>query len=1090
MSARWPYLLIAPLLAAALLGLGGWTLTHVDEARAQPSLPQIPPLSSADPRWLALVLMPSLEANQTEPLAVQPPTLSYHATDRFIAGRTAFPDPVAITITHDAQTVATLFVTPIPDESGFFYLAEVGLYRGYSDETLPRPGSVLWAAQNGAAISLTVPAFTALAYPETEAITGEAPAGAVLTAYLYPFNAPGVVITRSATANNLGLYQMSGSPTDVRPRDSGYVRYTLDQARNVYVRFAAPFLRAQVGGYQVSGLAAPLSWVSVTVTSLSGQPAQIFEWQATRLGEFSGNVAFCPSQFCDRLQSGQTLTATSEGQVFALALPPLTAQVDRAAGQLYGEAPSGARVEIAQRSGPLPEFFQPPDLRDLNTWFPVPEPALAVSATVGGAYSMTLPIQAADYGAAFVTTMEGHQAYARYAVPYFRVHLSEGWASNSIRGQVNEPATPLTLTIQGPSGFLKAIRQATTNSSGYFSDPLPYPYEPTNLTVEAGDVLTVTTAQGVAAVLPVPLVTVQADVDSQQITGQAPPNALVTLRLNASDVLPVGTPAQDGYIFTTTASAAGTFTLDLSAFGRFGFSATGEARYTSPEGYDFIRAFRTRQYCLPRLDRVYVGGDILMGVWFGDKLRCATFALRLRSASGDLKFERTGLASDSFYLTLEQAGQRVQILPGDRLELESGGQSQDFTVPPLSISLDLTNQRIYGRTTPGVQLKLTPGAYLPDDSRWTLKSYSAVTVTADSSGAYTLTNPLKPGSGAEVEYPGYPTFVAHNAAPALRAYLYQPRVEGVIAPFTPYTLTRTSNPPGITETVAGTSAPGGFLFGGKLGEVNWALFPGAELRLDWPTDLRQLTVPRLTAQLDRATRTVSGLAPPNTRLAIELDGHVQVVTSTAVGGYAVTFAPSRWPSSDSGWVLSVDARGDQTLLEYSAPRWEVTLDTPCATGQATTPNAPFTATLRAGDGTLKGEVSVVSDFQPQFRACFTAPISTGDQLVMTGPEARPVLTVTVPRLTATHDFGRRVITGQAPPGPLAVYLPAQSEYGFPSPARWITVTPDGRYGADVSDLKLPPGASGQVEVSDEAGNLTRRLFVIVGYPIYLPLVAR
>lgn len=133
---------------------------------------------------------------------------------------------------------------------------------------------------------------------------------------------------------------------------------------------------------------------------------------------------------------------------------------------------------------------------------------------------------------------------------------------------------------------------------------------------------------------------------------------------------------------------------------------------------------------------------------------------------------------------------------------------------------------------------------------------------------------------------------------------------------------------------------------------------------------------------------------------------------------------------------------------------------------------------------------MVSDFWPKFLACFAAPISTGDQLVMTGPEGTPVLTATVPLLTAAHDFGRRILTGQAPPGPLAVYLPAQNEYGFASPARWITVAPNGRYGADVSDLNLPLNTVGRVEVSDEAGNVTRRMFLIVGYQTYLPLVAR
>jgi hypothetical protein len=115
-----------------------------------------------------------------------------------------------------------------------------------------------------------------------------------------------------------------------------------------------------------------------------------------------------------------------------------------------------------------------------------------VTATVTGQYTATLALTRPNYGAAIATAPDGNQTYARFAVPYLAVRMGSSYygMSQQVAGQVNDFSTPITIAIQGPSGYFKDVRSVTVASDGYFAD------SSYSLVLDTGDVITVATAQG------------------------------------------------------------------------------------------------------------------------------------------------------------------------------------------------------------------------------------------------------------------------------------------------------------------------------------------------------------------------------------------------------------------------------------------------------------------------------------------------------------------------------------------------------------------------------------------------------------------
>jgi hypothetical protein len=175
----------------------------------------------------------------------------------------------------------------------------------------------------------------------------------------------------------------------------------------------------------------------------------------------------------------------------------------------------------------------------------------------------------------------------------------------------------------------------------------------------------------------------------------------------------------------------------------------------------------------------------------------------------------------------------------------------------------------------------------------------------------------------------------------------------------------------------------------------------------------------------------------------------------------------------------------QTWLNFITPQWEVTLDDQCLEGTAATPGVPITITLKPRDGSPPVYAQTSSYFENGgFFVCLDRPVQSGD--ILTRQEPTSIYSLTVPVLTARHDYARQVLTGQAPPGaPLLVYLPDN-----PSLPRHTWSDANGRYGLDTNGANLQLRRTGYIFYTDPDNNTIRKEFTIEGFRFWLPWLGR
>lgn len=1008
-----------------------------------------PPLTkdTVDPHWLALV----------EASAAITPSLNVDLTTSAVAGRVPLGSPVTLRLTRGNVLVFNQTVTPFPDSQGFFYVGGLG-FPSFT------AGDILTVTQASTVMTLTLPSLSALAYPESDVVSGTAPINAALAVDVYPSDAPENAQTQMVTATVTGEYQAA---FPLRPRDSGYVHYAPQPERQAYVRWVAPFLRVQAGGWPISGYAAPWSGVAVTVyddggTQLTGLYASV-----------NGDGSFAIDNYCyykrppcpPILRSGYTIVAEAAGQTFSTTVAALTAVADPVAGQITGEAPFNAPVDITVYVGPLSDKLETLAAQ------------MTVTATATGHYTASLPLSRAAYGTAAVTDAGGHETYARFAAPVLGVRLVNEemtfWNAAMLWGQVNDTQAPITVSIQGSSGYLKDLRLLTTGPDGYFVDGwVSWAHDPPNFPkLEAGDVLTVTTPRGSAMQLTVPLVTAEANTLSGTVMGNAPPNAPLIVTL--SDAW-----SEHWYAQAVTATALGTYTVDFSGQGGFTGYATGEVSLVTAEGHTVTRNFKATSHCAPRFYPVQVGGNAL---GFDITDNCPGLTLRLSDAGGETKYETLVAAyGKGFYEALVDAnGRPVPILPGDQVEVTSANApTYTLAIPSLTVQLDVAANTITGHAPPGEVVQFWGG------------QTSSLTTTATAQGVYTitLTEPytLTPGISVPVLIRNG-LFFATERVPVVYTWLGRNDVFGALSPLTPYTLTHSSG-----FSVSGYAASAGEW----QSPLNVNLRPGDEITVTTAAQSISMTIPMLTARFYASPATVIGTAPPNATVRVDLEDYYgriyggQVVTTTATGAYTAIF-----PSITEFFPLYMivtyaNAQGHQTVLIAHRAHWQATLESQCVRGVAPLGETTITIGHQTLDGATNAQTGY-ADSSGNFIVCFSHPIRAGSLLTLT-TITNDVMTFTVPEVTTHHDFGAQTLTGQVVPDThiTVAFQIGQSWNGPIYTFRQTQANASGQYGLDTHGLGLTPGQAGYVVVTDALGSTVRRDFTVTGYLTYLPMIAR
>ena len=1004
-----------------------------------------------------------------------------------VAGRVPAPLPVVITLTRDSVAVQTLIVTPFADGGEYWYASGWEYPYFYY---VPVPGDVLLVRQGAETISLTVPSLTARLSAPRDVLTGTAPAGASLSAWLFPFDDPAAWYTATSSAGASGAYTLTWAAfPDLRPRDRGYLRYALDADRSVYRGFIAPFLRVRAGGLQVDGLVMPRQDVNASEGGY---------WWGTfsdALGRFSMDSNHIYSYYGYPLRPpplapGDRFSLFVEGQIVSTTVQSLTAHA--AATGVYGTAPPGAQVEVLRFAGPLEG--------EQSTWDGAPLQRLTVTVDASGAYSLPMSLHAGDYGYVLLDNPDGHQTFDWFVLPYARFRL--GWHSSkyaAVSGQVDVSA-PLTVSVRGSGDYLKTYYNLEVFDNGAFPDRdssgrgygWPGEGEPgVGFALESGDRVTLTQqGQGVLLVAGMPSLTLQMDEAGSALYGEAPAGARLTLSryTDAYDYPPP--PATSAVV---TASLTGTYRLPLSVLGTAGHRNYFGARWESPAGYAVERLLHPERDTVsdcPSEGRVEVGGNTVS--WYAYRAYCSgTMEIRLLDADGTLKAETSASAFSKMAQFTDAEKRPVPILGGDTLEFELGGEIVRWEVPPLSARLDSDSPQVTGSGVPGDPLAVR--VYFPD-------SFWSAVVTPTASGAFTLPLPLTPTAGTRLQVwyaPfGGPKFLVRDALPAWEVNLSDSQVVGILPPLTPYTL---------TLRPAGTHTPSllNAVYAGSEGDIGVSFLTpfvsGDVLTLTLPSGEDVLEIPTLNAWLDARTAEVRGQAPPGASLRIflgEKNRHgwsyfvpeMQETTADSEGRYRVVFPELAGAESLSGWLYYRETAVGSIRLDFVPPHWEVSLGGSRVGGTAPSLGGRGAFRWEGVSGGVFTATLNPSALDGHFFAYLPEAVQAGDRLMFTDTQGT-VLSFTVPQVRVEHDYARQVATGEAPPHDF-VEIVFVDGYGSLDVSRNARTDASGHFGVDTSDLRLRPGGYAYLLVTDRQGNIVRLGFHITGYRTWFPVVVR
>ena len=746
---------------------------------------------------------------------------------------------------------------------------------------------------------------------------------------------------------------------------------------------------------------------------------------------------------------------------------------------MVGQAQPGQVVQIYVKTGPVDQAGY--------LWFDQIRVQGVVTASTFGDFNLDLPLQTADFGFAFVTTPKGHQTFAHFVVPSLNVKL--GRVVNDypgdliLSGQVNVSAEEVIVSVIGPSGYLKDRFRLMAYTNGYLEDLDPFAH--TGLTLESGDELQLQTSTGSTIInLRLPTLTAVGDAVNDTISGMAPPGTRITVEAISGYDDPLFPYTISGYppypSVVVTATAQGTYLADFSDIVNLLSETQVSAKMVTADGHRIQRIAFVQGDCPRTINRVQVGSNYLV------LSACPEFTLIVRDLYGQLRYEQQFHNGD-FWLNgiflYDQQGNPVLLQPGDSIAIIGRGGTSQVVVPPLDVHLTSGTNLVDGHAPPGSRLTF---------SFWGIYFYTSFTATTSQQGSFQVSVPgvaqFDPGSHVTVsivedELEAYSIGVLKG----LDAQLYG-GIRGWLDPFEPFILTWTETQSG-TRTVYTSTADG-------QGDINLSfeymisqhVLPGDNLHIASPKTTIDPIVPALIAQVNPVSAGVSGTAPPGARLRVEMDNvdgysYFEEVIATSTGAYSATYPQFAGEPGLRGEVVLLDVSGSQVRLTYGLPDWQVVLGDTCVSVFAYTVGLPASLTRHpTGGGAPESQPVENYYWYGLFTVCFSEPINTGDELVLTGPLG--TMRFTVPLFNAKYDGFIKAIKGIAPPN---LDLTVNLLTPFGPIHRHTQSGGDGRYGIDVSDLVLIPRSSGSIEYIDAQGN-SLKIYFHQGLHTFMPLM--
>ena len=826
----------------------------------------------------------------------------------------------------------------------------------------------------------------------------------------------------STAADGYFEWELTGDFT-AKPGDYGQVRYTNPAGHLFWIGCHPPTVYVRAGTVEVRGHAGRGVPVTITLYRDGAAIAAKTVQSELEIGGFSADMG-------QKIEPRDWVRVSAPGQSsVSVYVVRLTCTIDSKGERIWGSAPAGSRLRI--------------EIEGWGTTF--------VNTNEQGIYLLDLHqagnvIQPGRWIEVYYSDAAEHKVYLRQIVPQITVDSY----SSVVWGYVS-PAGHLTIRHKR-AGTVLGSREMDTNADGYF-----WTYSVnSSSSFLPGDEIEVARAAGTPIVIPIVDLRVYVNLFGQRITGTAPPNTYIELNLQKSGC---------GYNnMRTTSASDGTYTFDFM----------GKCSLV-PQDYGWVLAWnqddnRVTTY----LHAPYMNIMPARGRVEGYVGTVAPYTVTLRH-EGSVTASITGTASGSGWFSQSVAN---LISEGDTVELIAPLVWETVTVPQMTARADADLDVISGKgpsnglirlqfysSQQGRQIDMQTNAGASGDYQFDLSGQHDL--VAGNSG--TVWHDL--ASGHRVS--------AYWSVTRLEVWVHGTSVRGGGAPGKS-TVTVTLWRGGVAHATAQTTA---YEYGNWYATLPAVIQPGDEVEaaMQDGTTVR-VTVVDVTATIDWVARRVSGTAPQNANLGVELNENLlgrwlnKVLQTAANGAYSADF------SADIAAIYSAYAyaryttpSGHQIYAQAHTPNVDVRMGTGGISGYL---EPLATATIRARRaGTELFVRPVQADSAGYFSVSAPVALVSGDEITL-AQTGKPDRTFTLVSLTGRINVANDTVTGTGPANTTLI-VKAGKDYW----QRYIKIVQTNASGAFTADyagtVDFGTGATGMVTYYDAALNGT---VVPVGVP--------
>lgn len=560
-----------------------------------------------------------------------------------------------------------------------------------------QPGDMVEVTAGGRKVTTTVAPLVAWADPNTNQVSGKTEPGRTIKMYLWYYPETPCSEERVESTVRADSSGNFASPVgvDFDGLAYGYVVAQDSNGNGTTRNFYAYHLEVDTTENSFSGSIKP--GVNFSLTLKRGE--NILE---TYTGVSDPDDGYFYGSLSQSFEPGDLLQLSGDGITLQSSIAPLSnLNLDSDADQIGGKTAAGYRIQGNFRQ---PFFYSEVvtgcERYDACTY--------SVSGSAGDfSLNPAKDVVRGDLIELRIIDTLGNSQFYSLRVPVIGIDISEP-DNYRVLGAWSAANTLLTITHSDSSGNEKETIYANPDSwNKEFSVPLSDP-------LASGDVIRVSDGNtSLEMSVPSPLPTASLKNNLNRLTGSAPAGSHVLAELY--DYQPAG-----DYFYVTCKEAdmgpstAFSLQFDNTKIGGNDFAKTW---IRLPVSESLVRinryAFTVLHWVGYRwVNFYYEPGQTIRAKWY-----------RGSTLKGD---EQTTLSNSWGAVTFNEPP-----LPGDRLEVTSNdGQSANLTVPNLTINLDPTNNRIYGKSVPNSPVVV-------DLQRWASGSYMyRQRVQANSGGDY------------------------------------------------------------------------------------------------------------------------------------------------------------------------------------------------------------------------------------------------------------------------------------------------------------------------------------------------------------------